>query len=155
MPNILLTRVDNRLIHGQVANVWTHSIGTNLIVVANDEVANDKFQQDLLSMSAQVDVRFFSIQQTIDVIHKASDSQLIFIVCSAPQDVLKLVKGGVPIDKLNIGNMHFSEGKKQIHKTVSVDENDIETFKELLKLGVECTIQRGPEESKIDIQPLL
>ena len=51
--------------------------------------------------------------------------------------------------------MHFSEGKNQIHKTVSVDQNDIDTFRELAELGVECTIQRLPEEEKINIMSAL
>ena len=38
MPNIVLTRIDNRLIHGQVATMWSSSVGANLLLVANDEV---------------------------------------------------------------------------------------------------------------------
>ena len=47
MPNILLTRIDNRLVHGQVGVTWTKTIGANLIVVADDAVAQDKMQQSL------------------------------------------------------------------------------------------------------------
>lgn len=42
-PNIVLTRIDNRLVHGQVGVVWTSSVGANLLLVANDETANDQF----------------------------------------------------------------------------------------------------------------
>ena len=51
-PNILLTRIDNRLIHGQVATQWTSTIGANLILVANDEVAGNKMRQNLMNMAA-------------------------------------------------------------------------------------------------------
>ena len=68
-----------------------------------------------------------------------------------PQDVLKLVKGGVPIKVLNIGNMHMAAGKKQITKAICVDEDDINTFKELRKLGVVIEAQRVPTEQKEDI----
>ncbi|MEG0166054.1 PTS sugar transporter subunit IIB, partial [Anaerorhabdus sp.] len=98
MPNILLTRIDNRLIHGQVATQWTSSIGANLLLVANDDVANNTFRQGLMDMAAPsyAQTRYWTIQKTIDTIHKASDAQKIFIVCENPQDVLKLVEGGVP-----------------------------------------------------------
>ena len=52
MPNILLTRIDNRLIHGQVATQWCGAIGANLILVPNDAVAGDKLRQGLMDMAA-------------------------------------------------------------------------------------------------------
>ena len=149
MPNIILTRIDNRLIHGQVATQWTGSIGANLLLVANDEVAGNKMRQSLMDMAApaSAQTRYFSLQKTIDVIHKAADRQKIFIICESPQDVLTLVKGGVPIKKVNIGNMHMSEGKRQVVGSVAVDNNDISTFKELQSLGIELEIRRVPQES--------
>ena len=45
MPNILLTRIDNRMIHGQVATQWSSYLGANLLLVANDKVAADPMRQ--------------------------------------------------------------------------------------------------------------
>ena len=156
-PNILMTRIDNRLIHGQVGITWTNSLGANVVVVANDEAANDPVQQSLMDMvvSDGVQTRYFTLQKTIDIIHKAAQRQKIFIVCKTPQDVLTLVKGGVPINFVNIGNMHFCEGKKQIHKTVSVDHSDIEAFRQLSQLGIYCEIRRVPDETGENITNLL
>lgn len=148
MANILLTRIDNRLVHGQVGVTWVNHLGANLIVVANDEVSKDPVQQNLMEMVIPdtVGIRFFSIQKTIDVIHKASPRQLIFLVCRTPQDAVRLVEGGVSIKSINIGNLHFSEGKEQISSTVSLDENDKEAFRKLKKLGVDLEIRRVPDE---------
>ena len=105
MPDIRLTRIDNRLIHGQVATQWCGVVGANLLLVANDAVAADEFRQGLMNMAAPAyaQTRFFTIEKTINIIHKASANQHIAIICESPQDVLKLVEGGVPIKKLNIG----------------------------------------------------
>jgi len=61
-PNIVLVRVDNRLIHGQVATQWTSTVGANLLLVANDEVAKSKMRQNLMNMAAPqgVATRYFS-----------------------------------------------------------------------------------------------
>ncbi len=134
-PNILLTRIDNRLIHGQVATQWTSSIGANLILVANDDVAANKMRQKLMDMAAQ---------KTIDVIHKAAARQHIFLIVENPEDALRLVKGGVPIKKLNIGNMHMSEGKRQVATSVAVNDEDVAAFRALQDAGVELSIQRVP-----------
>lgn len=65
MPNILLTRIDNRLVHGQVGVTWVNHLGANLIVVANDEVAEDEVQQDLMEMVVPeaIGVRFSRLRQ--------------------------------------------------------------------------------------------
>lgn len=87
------------------------------------------------SAGGEYDVRFFTIQKTIDVIHKAAARQKIFILCNNPRDVARLVEGGVPITHCNIGNMHFHEGKRQIAKTVSVDDSDLDAFRRMINLG--------------------
>lgn len=156
MPHILLTRIDNRLIHGQVATQWTSSIGANLLLVANDDVAQNPMRQGLMDMAAPTGVatRYFSIKKTIDIIEKANDKQLIFIICENPEDVLKLVKGGVPIKKVNIGNMHMSEGKSQVATVIAVNDEDVNAFKELQELGVELEIQRVPTTPVEDLHKL-
>ncbi|WP_421226055.1 PTS N-acetylgalactosamine transporter subunit IIB [Aeromonas jandaei] len=156
MPNIVYTRIDERGLHGQVAVGHGPHSGCNLILFANDAVSQDPAQQALAKMSAgEFDTRFFSLQKTIDVIHKAADHQKIFILVRTPQDALTLVKGGVPIKKINVGNMHYKEGKEQVHATVSLDNNDKSTFRELVGLGVSCTIQRNPSDTPIDIEQYL
>lgn len=156
-PNIVLTRIDNRLIHGQVATAWTQYSKANLLLVPNDEVSKDVTRQNLMKLAAPkgVQTRFFTIQKTIDIIYKAAPRQLIAIIVENPQDVLKLVEGGVPIKVLNIGNMHMAEGKRQISKSVCVDEDDIRAFKKLSELGVKLEIQRVPAEGKEDILSLI
>ena len=155
-PNILLTRIDNRLIHGQVATQWNSTIGANLILVANDEVSTNTMRQNLMKMAAPTGVatRFFSLQHTIEIIGKASPKQKIFIICENPEDVLTLVKGGVPIKKVNIGNMHMAEGKRQVATSVAVSDEDVAAFKELQERGVELEIRRVPSTPVEDVNKL-
>ena len=156
MPNILLTRIDNRMIHGQVATQWSSYLGANLLLVANDKVAADPMRQGLMDMAAPAgaQTRYFTIEKTINVIGKAADRQLIFIICENPQDVVKLVEGGVPIKKVNIGNMHMAEGKRQVAGVVAVDDADVAAFRRLQELGVKLEIQKVPTEGKEDVSKL-
>lgn len=77
MPNIVLSRIDERLIHGQVGVQWVGFAGANLVLVANDEVAADPVQQNLMEMvlAEGIAVRFWSLQKVIDNIHRAADRQ--------------------------------------------------------------------------------
>lgn len=156
-PNILLTRIDNRLVHGQVGMTWTNTLGANLVVVANDEVATDSVQQNLMDMvlPETVQIRFFTLEKTIRIIGKAAPHQKILLVVKTPEDALTLVEGGIPIEFLNIGNLHFSEGKQQLSSTVSVDKNDVETFRKLNQLGVKMEVKGIPSERGQDLMNLL
>lgn len=98
--------------------------------------------------------RYFTLQKTIDVIHKAAPRQHIFLVVETPQDALELVKGGVPIKRLNVGNMHMADGKRQVATSVAVDDADVAAFKELQDLGVELFIQRVPSTGVEDTKKL-
>lgn len=154
MPNILLTRIDNRLVHGQVGVTWTKTIGANLILVADDAVAEDKMQQSLMTVTAKssgAGVRFFSIEKTAAIIGNAAPEQKIFIVCRTPKEVRRLVELGVELKDINVGNMHFSEGKRPLSKKVYVDDQDMEDLQFLASKGLNVYIQDVPGESKTTI----
>lgn len=150
-PNIVLTRIDNRLVHGQVGVTWTKTIGANLIIVADDEVANDSIQQSLMSVTAKssgAGIRFFTIAHTAEIISKAAPSQHIFIVVRTPDVARQLFDRGVPMKDLNVGNMHFSDGKRAITKKVYVDDKDMEDLEYLASKGVNVYAQDVPGDSK-------
>ena len=156
MANILLTRVDNRLVHGQVGVTWVRHLGANLIVVADDETAQDELAQKLMSFTATssgVGIRFFTCQKTIDVIHKANAKQLIFLVVKSPAAARKLIEGGVEIQMLNLGNLHFSSGKKEISKKVYLNEQDEQDLKAILAHGTTIFIQDVPGDKIIEYKP--
>lgn len=150
-----MTRIDNRLVHGQVGVTWTTSLGANLIVVVDDDAARQPVQQQLMTMTADnsgVGIRFFSVEQTINVIHKAADAQKIFIVCRTPDVAKSLVDGGVPIKDVNVGNMHFSEGKRAITNKVYINDEDLTHLKSMQSLGVNVFIQDTPSDPKKNIE---
>ncbi len=153
MANILMTRIDNRLVHGQVGMTWVNSLGANLVLVANDEVSTDDVQQSLMEMvlPESVESRFFTIDYTIEIIENASDEQLIFIVVRNLQDALKLVENGVNIKEINIGNLHYSEGKTKITPQISITEEDKESIIKLSELGVELNTKQVPTSTSINI----
>ena len=155
MPNILLARIDNRLVHGQVGVTWTKTLNANLIIVADDEVANDKLQQDLMAIvadSSGVGIRFFTIAKTIEVINKAADSQHIFIVTRTPSEMRKLIEGRVPIKSVNIGNMHFESGKHALSKKVYVDDQDYADLRFIKSSGVHVFIQDIPGDAREEFE---
>ncbi|MEF9968711.1 MAG: PTS galactosamine transporter subunit IIB, partial [Longicatena sp.] len=145
--NILLTRIDNRLVHGQVGVTWTKTIGANLIVVCDDEAANDQLQQQLMTFTAKssgVGIRFFTVDYTAEIIDNASPDQKIFLVVKTPASVKRLIEKGVVLKDVNVGNMHFSNGKRAITKKVYVDDQDMEDLKYAASHGSNVYCQDVP-----------
>ncbi|WP_124041097.1 PTS sugar transporter subunit IIB [Clostridium perfringens] len=132
--NIEMMRIDERLIHGQ-GQMWLNSLGVNTVIVANDIASGDKIQQTLMKtvVPKSIAMRFFSIQKTCELIHKASPQQKIFLVCKTPEDALKLIAGGVPVKEINIGNIHNAEGKEQVTRSIFLGKEDKDALRELLE----------------------
>ena len=148
-PKILLARIDDRFIYGQDVELWNEAVGSNLVLIVNDEIAADSRQWAPMRVAAPEGVwtRFFSVQRTIDVIHTATPRQLILIMVASPSDALALVKGGVPITKISIGHMQAGEGKRPATPAVAVDDTDVAVLRELQKLGIELEIRYLPSSA--------
>ena len=99
--------------------------------------------------------RYFTIEKTCAIIDKASPAQKIFIICENPQDVLRLVEGGVPIKTLNVGSMAHSTGKTMVNNVLSMDKDDVATYEKLRDLGVEFDVRKVPNDSKKDLFDLI
>ena len=142
--NILLTRIDNRLVHGQVGVTWTKTLNANLIIVADDAVASNELQQSLMAVTAKASgagIRFWTLQHTADIIEKAAPSQRT--------DARRLVEIGVHLKEVNVGNMHFSQGKRELTKKVYVDDQDLENLKFLASHGSTVYCQDVPGTEKV------
>lgn len=156
-PKILLTRIDDRFIYGQDVELWNEAVGSNLVLIVNDEIAADSRKWAPMRVAAPEGVwtRFFSVQRTIDIIHTATPRQWILIMVPTPTDALALVKGGVPITKISIGHMRTGEGKHPVTPAVAVDDADVAAFKELQELGIELEIRYLPGSDPDPIENLL
>lgn len=156
-PRILLTRIDDRLIYGQDVELWNEAVGSNLVLIVNDEIAADSRKWAPMRVAAPEGVwtRFFSLQRTIDIIYTATSRQWILIMVASPTDALALVKGGVPITKISVGHMGAGEGKRPVTPAVAIGDADTAAFKELQALGIELEIRYLPTSDPDPIENLL
>lgn len=156
-PKIFLTRIDDRFIYAQDIEQWNEAVGSNLVLIVNDEIAADSRRWAPMRVAAPEGVwtRFFSVQRTIDVIHTATPRQWVLIMVASPADALVLVKGGVPITKISIGHMQAGEGKRPVTPAVAVDDEDVAALKELQELGIELEIRYLPDAEPDPLDDLL
>ena len=156
--NIVLARIDDRLIHGQVATVWSKATNCQRIIVCDDDVANDKIRATLLKQVAPAGMKshVVTLDKAIRVYNNPKyENERCLLLFTNPTSVLYLVEHGVDIKSVNIGGMSFHEGKKQVSSAVSVDDKDIEAFHKLHDKGIELEVRKVDTDSKVDMMDLL
>lgn len=127
-----LARIDDRLIHGQVATRWTKETNVTRIIVVSDEVAADTVRKTLLTQVAPpgVTAHVVDVAKMIRVYNNPKYAgQRVMLLFTNPTDVERIVEGGVKITSVNIGGMAFRRGKTRVNNAISVDAKDIEAFK--------------------------
>lgn len=131
-PNIKMVRIDERLIHGQ-GQLWIKNLGVNLVVVANDDAAENEIQQTLMSsiVPKEIGTRFWTVERTAKVIWKAAPHQTIFVIVASPEDAKRLCDLGFPMDELNVGNIHSGEGKEKVSQFIYLGAEDKEALRTL------------------------
>lgn len=156
---ILLVRVDDRLVHGQVAAGWKMAINANHLVVIDDEVANNEFDRTLMEMSLPIgltlDILTLEDAKATFESYEKDENKRVIILVKTPDIILELLKAGVHLKELNIGGMRFSSGKKQITKSVFLNEHDIAVIKEIASFGVFIEGRIVPTDKKGDFLKLL
>ena len=157
MP-IVHFRVDQRLIHGQVAIAWSKITNPNHIIVANDEVANDKTQQAILKLAApkQVRLSMVPVDKAIAYMNRGLQSnENVFLLVRDVIDANRFFAGGLQYAELNIGNMGHKKNSLALTKKLYALPEEIQSIKEMVEKQVYCYAQILPSDKKEDLGPII
>ncbi|ELY3758217.1 PTS mannose transporter subunit IIAB [Cronobacter universalis] len=153
-----LARIDDRLIHGQVATRWTKETNVSRIIVVSDEVAADNVRKTLLTQVAPpgVTAHVVDVAKMIRVYNNPKYAgERVMLLFTNPTDVERIVEAGVKITSVNIGGMAYRQGKTQVNNAVSVDEKDIEAFKKLNARGIELEVRKVSNDPRLKMMDLI
>ena len=155
MAKAVLLRIDDRLLHGQVARNWMKQVGADVIVVANDLVSEDEKQQHLMDLVTPMGSKsyFFGLSEASAKI-KGLEEEDALVLVETPADALKLIEDGIEIDSVNVGNIHQTSGKEKVNESIFVNQNDIDTFKKIEASGKKLDFRTLPNDQAIDFDQL-
>ena len=153
---VVHVRMDNRLIHGQILVSWNSHIPINHLIVTNDVVAKDPLQVTLLKAVAPIGVKVSVL--TIDMCvayckSPKSEQEKIFIIAKYPEDGLALVKKGLDMPVLNLGNQAFVRGSKKLSNSVFLTESGVKALKEIHEMGIRITCRMMPSDLDTEFWP--
>ena len=158
MVNIVLARIDDRLIHGQVMTAWVKSTFGNRIIIVDDTVAKDDFIQRVLKMSAPpgIKVEVYSIDTGADILMEApKDGEKVIVLAKYPKTLEGLVDKGVVIKELIVGGMGAAPGRKKLYRNISTSQEEKDIFSRLIQKGVEVNIRIVPDDRSTPVSKLL
>lgn len=161
MQKIICFRIDDRLIHGQVAAMWTKHLKQNRIVVVDDEANQSDIQKQMLRLACPPGVKLsvLTVEKTVNNFNEHKyEGDTILAIAKGPQTVARLIDAGFKVnmpDEVVVGNMSGSASKRQIAKGFNVDDADVEAFKHIMAEGVTCSYQLLPADKKEDVATML
>ena len=156
--NKLWVRIDNRLVHGQVVETWLPYSNARTLVVANDQLAEDELRKELLRMAVPtgVGILFFSVQQAADQVTELGLRQTtadIFVLLASCEDAKRAFISGLKFTFLNVGNIHYSQGKRQVCDHIALGQEDISCLRYLQEQGVKLDFRCLPN-TQVNVQAL-
>ena len=157
MKNVVLARIDERLIHGQVMTGWIKMCSANVILVIDDASAANAFLKRILFAAAPKDCELLvhTTKEAIEYLKGDSDQEKVLVLAKTPGPFLEAIKVGVTFKEFNLGNMDGGPGRKRFNKNVNASDEEVAEFKAIVDAGVPIYMQMVPSDSKVDTKSLL
>lgn len=155
---IQIIRIDDRLLHGQVAYSWKAALGYEAIVIANDGAANDPIRKSALQLAKPDGVRIAirSVEDAITLLKNEKIQALkVLVVVDTPIDALKLYEGIDERPELNVGGVQSREDRKELTQAVYFNNTEIDALKSIVKMDVHASVRLVPTDQEQLIRTLI
>ena len=157
-------RLDERMIHGQVATKWSRTLGVDRIIVADDTAAGNEIMQKSLMMAAPATCKtaIVSVEKGIALCNDPRAAALkILLIVSTPQNLLRVAKEVKDIPQINVGNygrIAPKNGTQQRHtytKNLYAYADEVAILKEIMATGIPCNVQTIPDDIPQELSKVL
>lgn len=156
MGEIVLARIDDRLIHGQVMTKWSKGMGTNALFVVDNATAKDPFMKDIYMMSTAnsgMKIKVFSNDEVVDYWNtKNFEKNKAILLFKKIADVKEVIEKGLPIKKLNLGGIAKTKDSKFVIPNVAIKPEDFEVLKEIEGKEIEVFFQIVPDSKSVSLK---
>lgn len=152
--DVVMLRVDSRLVHGQVIEAWLPYTGASSIVVVDDMAASDLIAREVMKMAVPCDMELFIFrldQLAASVERVGNVCNKVLLLCRNLQMAVEVVKEIPGIEMVNLGNLQISSGKEEVSPSVFIDDSDRLLIKELISLGVKIEVRAVPSDREVTI----
>jgi mannose/fructose/N-acetylgalactosamine-specific phosphotransferase system component IIB len=154
---IVLVRVDSRLVHGQILEAWIPYTRAEALIVVDDEVEKNLLKRSVMEMAvpSSIEIDFSSIKEAAQKYRDGGfTKKRLIVLFSSVGGAKAAFDEGFRFDCLNLGNMHFCEGKIQVSSNLCVGLDDTAEIEQLSNQGVSIDTRSVPGERKLDLKSI-
>ncbi len=152
MP-VVLARVDNRLVHGQVLEAWVPRLGVNQVVIADDEAAASPLAQAAMTLALPPEMQGTVLPVAkVDYAALAGGSRTVLLLLRDVDDVVRAVAAGLTpamASRVNLGNVHYASGRRPVTPSVFLSAREISEIEELEARGFEVDARAVPTDAAV------
>ncbi|PIE76464.1 hypothetical protein CSA17_02055 [bacterium DOLJORAL78_65_58] len=144
---LVLARVDDRLIHGQVTVGWATHLKPDRLLLANNEIAADAWQSEVYAASVprEIEVSILSLAEAAAFLKRTTDQEeKVLLLTASVGEMAHLAGMGVPFKRINLGGLHYSSGKKEMLPFIYLGPDDLPSLRQLLGRGIRLNAQQVP-----------
>jgi len=152
--SIVLVRLDDRLIHGQVVVGWGQALSADRILLIDDQVAQNEWERDLyrLGVPPGMEVDFVAGSGAAAMLDSLSTDASRTIVVAADIDTLsEACRGTNVVKKINVGGLHEGPGRSRRLRYVFLAQDEAEKLAQLKQRGIEITAQDVPTAKAVPL----
>lgn len=156
MQNLVLTRIDDRLIHGQVMTKWLKETEAQNVLIIDDATAKNDFMINVFEQAIPEDIGIgvFSKEDGVKFLSQPLEAPTLILV-KTPETVEYLIDHGIDIKDVDLGGMGAKEGRTTLYQYISTSPEEDKCFKRLIDKGVNVYVQIVPQNEKEPIKPLI
>lgn len=153
MKNIVMTRVDDRLMHGQVVVSWIPYLKADEVIILDDDYANDEFMNLLIKNSSpeNIKVHVLSFNDATTYLKEGDNGSRILILIKNIEYIKKLLEQNIKLEKVNVGNLGSSPGRKKYFNSVYLSDYELNMLKEIQK-ETEIEIKMLPKDKALALE---
>jgi PTS system sorbose-specific IIB component len=150
---MLILRVDDRLIHGQVVAGWARPLGIESLILASDTLSADEWACTAYRLAVPEGMKFlcYSIKACAEYVTDGKDKKRIMIVVEKIADAYRLVTDGLPVKEINIGGISYTDGARTITPYIYLSPDEIEWAVKLYQMGIKLIGKQLPNSPPVDV----
>ena len=156
MSNVVLARIDDRLIHGQVIAKWAKKLFFKNIFVVDDAVSKDAFACRLMLAIAPKDlnVKILNVADATELL-KADDETATCVITKNPMTFETLIENGVVLKEVQLGGMGSNSNRTSLVRNAAASQEERECMKRMCEKGIRVYYQDIPETKPTELEKLL
>lgn len=155
---VVLFRVDDRLIHGQVVIGWGRPLGVDQIVLVDDQVSTSPWEQDLyrMAVAAETDVRFVTIAEAATKLPEWQSDGKRVLVLTGDLDTMAALYSAAPavVRHINLGGVHHRPGRRERLPYLYLSDEELRNLRALEEAGADISAQDLPTTPPVDLRGL-